>query len=111
MVARLNRIPLTIATLALLSLAACANVTTMKIRQNRDGSISIDSGKDVKAERVEFRRGDEEVVVVGYSSMANTDAINAQANREVAVTQAISAAIVEGMKAGVAAAAKGAGVP
>ena len=92
--------------LLLLLCASCANVTTMKIRQNRDGSISIDSGKDVKADSVIFDRGDEHVEIKGYSSMANTDAINAQANREVAVTQAISAAIVEGMKAGAAAAAK-----
>ena len=90
---------------------ACANVTTMKIRQARDGTITIDSGKDVKAERVEFHRGDETVVVVGYSSMANTDAIVAQANREVAITQAISAAVLQAVQAGVNAAKKGVGVP
>jgi len=90
---------------------SCANVTTMKIRQNKDGSISIDSGKDVKAESVLFKRGDESVEVHGYSSMANTDAINAEANREVAVTNAISAAVLQAIQAGVSAAAKGVGKP
>jgi hypothetical protein len=97
--------------LAAMAVVSCANTTTMVIKQNRDGSISVNSGKDVKAERVEFRRGDEEVVVVGYSSMANADVINAQSAREVSLTQAITAAVLQALQAGISAAAKGAGVP
>lgn len=96
-------------TLILISLAfltSCANVTTMKVRQYKDGSWSVDSGKDVKADLIVVKRGNESIELHGYSSMANTDAINAEGNREVAVTNAVSAAVLQAIQAGISAATK-----
>lgn len=87
-------------------LAGCANVTTMKIKQNKDGSISIDSGKDVRMGQLYFKRGDEEVFVLDYSSAANTDVINAQSTREIGTINAIKDAILSAVQAGIAAAGK-----
>lgn len=90
----------TLVVLATLFLAACPNVTTMRIKQAADGSISIDSGKDVRAEQIYFKRADEVFFVQGYSSAANTDAINAQGNREVNLTNAVADAVMKAIAAG-----------
>lgn len=89
-----------VVTVALMACSSCANVTTMKIRQAADGSISIDSGKDVKADQIYFKRADEIFFVQGYSSAANVDAVNAQGNREVNLTNAVADAILKAVAAG-----------
>jgi hypothetical protein len=60
------------------------NVTTMTLTFNADGSVRVSSGKDVKLDTLTFTDPKSGITldVKGYSSAANTDAINAQAARE-----------------------------
>jgi hypothetical protein len=73
----------------------------MIIKHNlKTGEISIDSAKDIHADMVYFQEGDAMLYLSGYSSNPNTDAINAQANREIGMTQAITDAILKAIAAG-----------
>lgn len=92
-----------------LLLTGCANVTTMKINKNVDGSLSINSGKDVSIGSLDYRnlKSGESLKVEKYTSNANTDVINAQTAREKAYIDGIISAIA----AGAGLAKKGAGVP
>lgn len=96
----------------LVFLSACANVTTMKIEKMANGSVKINSGKDVRFKDFHLRTVTGEQLDIGeYSSAANTDAINAQATREIGMVNAVSTAINNAIQTGMKAAAKGMGVP
>lgn len=88
-----------------LALCGCANVTTTRIMRSANGQIIISSGKDVKIEKLHYSYspvdGTVEVVMSGYSSNANTDAINAQAQREQQVINGVITAVQLGAKAAV----------
>lgn len=87
--------------LALLLIVGCANVTTTKITRTKDG-MRIDSGKDVLIGSLALEDGPVHLVVKNYSSSANVDAVNAQANREIGMTNAVSEAILKALAAGAA---------
>lgn len=100
-----------LAWVALLLLTGCANVTTMVIKHQPDGTLDVSSGKDVHAKVLDFREGAAVLHIEGYSSDANTAAIDAQAAREIGMTNAVADAVLKALQAGAGLAAKGAGVP
>lgn len=78
------------------------NVTTMKLAINADGSVTVSSGKDVRADNIQFAdpKSGAWLSVSGYSSAANTDAITAETKREAVQVDGI----IRGFQAGAAAA-------
>jgi hypothetical protein len=97
--------------LALVMSGCFANVTTMKITRNPNGSITIDSGKDVAFKTLHFEDAGGKLDVAGYSSNANSSTIDAQTARETAQFQGINSILQTAITAAVSAAAKGAGKP
>lgn len=92
-------------------LTSCANVTTTKIHRTATGDVTIDSGKDVKIGALALDDGPVHLLVKDYSSAANVDAVNAQANREIGMVHAVTDAVLKALQAGAGLAAKGVGVP
>lgn len=83
----------------------CANVTTMKINRMADGSLSINSGKDVSIGALNYTsKTGETLSIQRYTSNSNSAAIEAQAVREKQIIDGITNAL----QAGAALAAKGA---
>src|SRR5712671_2698154 len=94
--------------LALIFLVGCfANVTTTKISHLPDGTIKIDSGKDVKIGSLHFEEGSARLDVSDYSSNASAAVVEAQGKREVDQLTAINAILQNAISAAVSAAAKG----
>lgn len=99
------------ALLALLLLAGCfpANVTTTRISREADGSIVVDSGKDVAIGRLVYDAPDgTRLEVRDYTSSPNAAAIDAQRERERAQLEGALHAVERGVELGVGAAARGA---
>lgn len=81
------------------ALAGCANVTTMKISRTPNGALTIDSGKDVSLDHLTYESpSGEKLDVSGYSSNANSAAIDAQTAREKQVLEGF----IDALKAGAA---------
>lgn len=90
---------------ALVSLTGCANITTMKINRAPDGTLSINSGKDVTIGSLSYSApSGEKLDVKEYTSNANSAAIAEQAVRE----KQIIDGLMNALQAGAAMAAKGA---
>lgn len=91
-----------------LALSSCfPNVTTTKISHLPDGTIRIDSGKDVKIGNLHFKEGSAELDVANYSSNASAAVVEAQGKREVDQLTAINAILQNAIAAAVSATAKG----
>ena len=90
----------------LLCCASCVpNVTTTRITRAKDGTVTINSGKDVSIGSLALDDGPLHMTLKGYSANANTEAIKAEGERETARINAIAAAVAQGVQAGIAAAA------
>ena len=90
--------------LLLVLFAGCANVTTMKINRAADGTLAINSGKDVSIDALSYKAPNGETLEVkGYTSNANTAAIAAQAAREKQIIDGVLTGIQTGAKLGAAA--------
>jgi len=95
----------TLCVLAVL-LAGCANVSSTKLTRKPDGTYVFNGGQNAALEGMLLQDHGASLSIKKLSETTSVDAINAEANREIGLVNAVSDAILKAVEAGMKAAGK-----
>lgn len=93
--------------LGLLLASACANVTSTKLTRKPDGTYIFNGGQNASLEGMQVQDHGATLSIKKLAETTSVDAINAEANREIGLVNAVSDAMLKALAAGAGAAAKG----